>query len=479
MSNYIKIFLSGLFHETHTFLDKLTRLEAFHVKHGKTIRDCQGDSSPIGGILELLAQNKVEVVLGTDYRAAPSGIVEDAVLESFWKDLENAWDPDVDGVFLVLHGAMVTESHKDVEGEILQRIRKLPEASKLPVFGVYDLHANFTPVMAKFANGLIAYRENPHTDARESAVRAASLMLSCLQNGEVPSMVYRSTGLVWEPTETGTADVPMASLEELARKLEEENDSVLAANINGGFAYANSPYTGVSFQIITTDQEKSSPLLDQLEEKAQEVDALAKSPALPIDDVFQIIHSESCAGLTLLIEPSDNIGGGAPGDGTGLLRKIVEVDLQKVAICINDPAAVEFLRNTQIGEVKELAIGGRGSRFDPGPLTLSVELVSQNEGRFRLEDSKSHLASMHGDYFEMGPCAVVRHRGITILLTSNKTPPFDLGQWRSQRIEPTSMKYIVVKGAVAHRRAYDPITARSFWVDTPGPCRMENAGVRK
>ena len=239
MSNYIKIFLSGLFHETHTFLDKLTRLEAFHVKHGKTIRDCQGDSSPIGGILELLAQNKVEVVLGTDYRAAPSGIVEDAVLESFWQDLENAWDPDVDGVFLVLHGAMVTESHKDVEGEILQRIRKLPEASKLPVFGVYDLHANFTPVMAKFANGLIAYRENPHTDARESAVRAASLMLSCLQNGEVPSMVYRSTGLVWEPTATGTADVPMASLEELARKLEEENDSVLAANINGGFAYAN------------------------------------------------------------------------------------------------------------------------------------------------------------------------------------------------------------------------------------------------
>ena len=27
-----------------------------------------------------------------------------------------------------------------------------------------------------------------------------------------------------------------------------------------------------------------------------------------------------------------------------------------------------------------------------------------------------------------------------------------------------------MKAAVAHRRAYDPIAARMFWVDTPGPC---------
>lgn len=30
---------------------------------------------------------------------------------------------------------------------------------------------------------------------------------------------------------------------------------------------------------------------------------------------------------------------------------------------------------------------------------------------------------------------------------------------------------IGVKAAVAHRQAYDPIAARMFWVDTPGPCR--------
>ena len=110
---------------------------------------------------------------------------------------------------------------------------------------------------------------------------------------------------------------------------------------------------------------------------------------------------------------------------------------------------------------------------DPGPLTLEVEVLRVNDGRFALEDKQSHLASMAGDFFDMGRCAVVRHGGITILLTSRKTPPFDLGQWRSQGIEPAALSVIVAKAAVGHRRAYDSIAARMWWVDTPGPCTSD------
>ena len=56
------------------------------------------------------------------------------------------------------------------------------------------------------------------------------------------------------------------------------------------------------------------------------------------------------------------------------------------------------------------------------------------------------------------------------MLTSRKTPPFDLGQLRSQGLEPRAFAVIGVKAAVAHKRGYDPITAASYYVDTPGPC---------
>jgi microcystin degradation protein MlrC len=101
---------------------------------------------------------------------------------------------------------------------------------------------------------------------------------------------------------------------------------------------------------------------------------------------------------------------------------------------------------------------------------MQVELVSLHDGRFELEDKNSHLASMSGDHFDMGRCAVVKHAGLTILISSIKTPPFDLGQWRSVGIAPEKLSVIAVKAAVAHHRAYDPIAARMFWVDTPGPC---------
>ncbi len=80
---------------------------------------------------------------------------------------------------------------------------------------------------------------------------------------------------------------------------------------------------------------------------------------------------------------------------------------------------------------------------------------------------------MEGSRIDMGPCAVVRHGGITLLLTSRKTPPFDLGQWRSQGVAPEQLGIINVKAAVAHRRAYDKIMRASYTVATPGPCSSQ------
>jgi microcystin degradation protein MlrC len=104
---------------------------------------------------------------------------------------------------------------------------------------------------------------------------------------------------------------------------------------------------------------------------------------------------------------------------------------------------------------------------------LVASLISRRGGRFRLEDPHSHLASMFGSEFDMGDCAVLQHADVTILLTTQKTPPFDLGQWRSQGIEPAQLRVIGAKAAVAHRRAYAPIAARLWSADTPGPCRSD------
>jgi microcystin degradation protein MlrC len=242
----------------------------------------------------------------------------------------------------------------------------------------------------------------------------------------------------------------------------------------GGFAFADTPDTGVSFTITTTGAEAAARKhLDDLCRLAWDLRAAGNQIPPPLVDVMQRLREESLPGLTCIAEPADNIGGGAPGDCTELVRAFVEHRLPSALACLNDPAAVQALANVKIGERTTLPLGGRGSRLDPGPFSLEVELVSRGDGRFTLEDRHSHLATMYGLAFDMGPTAVVRHGGVTILLTSNKTPPFDLGQWRSQGIEPTQFAVVGVKAAVAHRRAYEPIAARLWSVDTAGPCTSD------
>lgn len=75
-----------------------------------------------------------------------------------------------------------------------------------------------------------------------------------------------------------------------------------------------------------------------------------------------------------------------------------------------------------------------------------------------------------GGEVRMGPCAVVRHGGVVILLTSRRTPPSDLGQWRSQGIDPEDLFAVVAKAATEYRDAYEPITAGAYVLSLPGPC---------
>jgi microcystin degradation protein MlrC len=268
----------------------------------------------------------------------------------------------------------------------------------------------------------------------------------------------------------------MRTLGEMAREIESRNPEIVVVNVFGGFSFADTPNTGASFSAITFgDPEVAAAELRRMCEWAVENREFGNIVDPPFSSVIEEIQQLATTGQgpVAIVEPADNIGGGAPGDATTVLKAFIDNDIQNSAVAINDPLAVEQLQSVAIGETISLSIGGKGSRMTDGPLVLDVTLQSLSDGRFDLEDLNSHLASMCGIHIEMGPSAVVEHRGIQILLTTRKTPPFDLGQLRSQGIIPEELSAIGIKAAVAHRRAYDKITNSSFTVSIPGPCSSD------
>ncbi len=474
-----RVLLAGLFHETHTFLDGVTRLDDFAIRRGEELFAAAGDGSPLAGALEVASSCAWDVRPVIDLRATPSATVDDAVYEFFWQQFESAWHSEPhapSGIFLVLHGAMACQTIGDVEGDLIERIRALPGAADVPICGVLDLHGNISRRTIEPSQGFIAYRTNPHTDARQAAIDAARLLDRIMTSGRMPTSLFESAPVMWPPTGTGTDDEPMRSLEAMARAIEQTDAEIAAINVMAGFSFADTFDTGVSFSAVTFgDSDRARQHLCTLRDYAVEHCEAGNVIEPTLESLMPRVLECIARGQTpvALVEPADNIGGGAPGDAPTILSALVKHHVDRGAVVINDPAAVRALADVAIGNSRQLEIGGKGSGLTDPPLALEVELVSRSDGRFELEDRKSHLASMSGVRIEMGPCAVVRHAGVTILLTSKKTPPFDLGQLRSQGIEPESLDVIGVKAAVAHRRAYDRITKASFTVATPGPCTSD------
>src|SRR3979409_1375117 len=241
----MKILLAALAHETQCFIPEITGADRFRTLRGAEILGCAGDGSTIDGFLEVAQRQGWTVIPPAGASAMSSGRVADAVFEAFWREVEAVARPaiaeGVDAIYLVLHGAMVTETIEDPEGELIERLRALPGAAALPIFGVFDLHGTFTARMAEFANCLVAYREDPHIDGGDAAVTEAEWRARARGPGQVPRISRGNPPITLPPAGTATADSPMADLEAAARQIEAASPDIWAVNIAAGYGLAAAP----------------------------------------------------------------------------------------------------------------------------------------------------------------------------------------------------------------------------------------------
>ena len=100
-------------------------------------------------------------------------------------------------------------------------------------------------------------------------------------------------------------------------------------------------------------------------------------------------------GPVLLVEPSDAVDAGAPGDGTRVLRTLVEHGVPEAGVVVSDPETVATLGDAAPGERREVTIGGKSGVMGAEPFPLEVEVVSRSDGRFVPErEPRSPLALM-------------------------------------------------------------------------------------
>lgn len=141
-----------------------------------------------------------------------------------------------------------------------------------------------------------------------------------------------------------------------AREIEDELPDVLAVNILAGFPYSDVPEAGVGFSAVTTgDLELARGALRELNVLASSMREAGRNPGMPLEEAMRRLRSYS-EGPVLLVEPSDAVEAGAPGDNVRLLRALVEHGVEDAGVVINDPGTVAALEDARPGDCRELAV---------------------------------------------------------------------------------------------------------------------------
>jgi microcystin degradation protein MlrC len=163
----MRIALGGITHEANTFCPHATELADFRARQllrgDEILGNWTATRTEQAGALSVLTRTPgCEVAPALLARAMSGGPVRAkafrALLDELLERIVSA--RPVDGVLLVLHGAMMAEDDPDATGEILARVRALV-GPDVPVVGTLDLHANVTARMVREATALIGYHTAP------------------------------------------------------------------------------------------------------------------------------------------------------------------------------------------------------------------------------------------------------------------------------------------------------------------------------
>ena len=409
----LRVLISGLWHETNTFSPIPTDLAAFQAYQWAEGSDLAGryagTNTEIGGMLRGTDAAGFEVVPGLFAGAIPSGTVTREAFDTLaGRIAETAQRERPDGILLALHGAMVADGIDQSDAALVRRVRDAVGAD-VPLVATYDLHANIGPALVEACDLLIGYDTFPHTDMGARGEEAAARLAAMLETGSRTTKAFRKLAMITVPQMQATAEPPMDAV--MARVAEAENlPGVDVISVAQGFAYADIDHLGVAVTGYGTDPTAVAREVDAVAACIEGARDAFRPVLMPVADAVALA-AEPGTGPVVLVEPADNVGGGAPGDGTAILAEMARRRVGGTIVLWDPVAAAAALH------VERFA-GPVGGRTLPGlhgaPVDIEGDVVFAEAAVRYVRDG----AYMTGQEVPMGDVAVIRTGfGLNVVLT--------------------------------------------------------------
>ena len=465
----MRLFAASIGTETNTFAPIPTALEsfreAFYAPPGQHPEDPTLCTAPLWVARRRAKAEGWTLVEGSCSWAEPAGTVSRAAYEQLRDEVLGQLRAamPVDGVVLGLHGAMVADGYDDCEGDLIERVRNIVGAA-VPIGVELDPHCHMTQKRVRNATLIICFKEFPHTDFVARGEEVVELTLQAVRGQIKPVMSLCDCRMIGSfPTNIQ----PMRGFVDKLSALEGK-DGVLSISAAHCFPYADVPEMGSRILVVTDNRREAGDKLARA--LADEFFAMRgktlpdyHAPDIAIDKALQD------PGPVVIADPSDNPGGGAPGDSTVILRRLIERKVQGAALGpMWDPMAVRLCFMAGEGSKLQLRFGGKTAVPSGQPIDALVTVKKL------VRDATQTFVDAT---IALGDCATIDLGGIEVVLITKRTQAMGTDLFTGMGVPLAGKRIVVVKSTNHFYAAFAPHASRVLYCDSGGPIPRDHRRV--
>jgi microcystin degradation protein MlrC len=458
----MRVFTGSLATETNTFGPMPTGLSSFrdrgYYAAGQHPDNMTMFAGPLWAARDRARTHGWTLIEGMVAGAQPSGITTrhayETLREELLTDLKAALP--VDMVVIGLHGAMVADGYDDCEGDLLACVREIV-GPDVVIGGELDPHNHLTDAMVRNADVLIAFKEYPHTDILERAFELVDLCAAKVEGQVDPVAAVVDTEMI---VMMHTSRNPARAFVDRIQSLEGQ-DGILSISVSHGFPWGDTPDMGTKILVYADgDAAKAQALARQLADEliAQRDGFGMESPGIDtaLDQALAFDGHP-----VVLADGADNPGGGAAGDSTFILRRMLERGIGNAAIGpMWDPIAVRIAFDAGVGATLMMRIGGKVSPAsgDPVDALCTVKALMPN----------LVMTGLAGTQVAMGDCALIEMAGIEVVLITLRNQAMGTDLFTQLGCDLAARKIVVVKSSQHFYASFSKVAKHVIYVAAPG-----------
>ncbi|MBT5978457.1 MAG: hypothetical protein HOG62_01280, partial [Gammaproteobacteria bacterium] len=297
---------------------------------------------------------------------------------------------DLDGVLLLMHGAMYVDGIEDPEGEWIASVRK--EVGPKCIISVsFDLHGQMTNQIISNIDAFAAFKTAPHIDVKETYQRSSMMLCKALNDEYRPYVLWSAIPVLVSGEMSSTFVEPCQSIYE-SLDLYNQESNILDCNLMIGYVWADTKRATAS-SIVTCTDEKSGAIICKSIANLYWDNRKKLNYGMKSGDIHSAL--EFCRDdFSIIADSGDNPTAGGVGDRADILKVILEADSKETLIAgIASKSAYDELKKGN-----QFTIGGTFGGGGPSLILTADSVYFQNQ------------------------CAIVKVNKTTIVITKLRRP---------------------------------------------------------